>query len=77
MSSLGALQGETPDELYGRYGLTEHSTEAHGVAFTGGFQVYNVNDFLRALESSAEMHGGTDRYGVEAEEYGRLVDIYA
>jgi len=77
LSAVATLQGETADKLYGRFGLTKHSTESNGVAFTGGVQVHNVNDFLRALESSAEMHGGTDRYGVKAEEYGRLVDIYA
>lgn len=77
LTAVADLQGETPGHTYTRYGLTKFVTEYHGRAFTGGVQVHDVGDYLRALESSANMKGGRDIYGVTAEEYGRLVEVFA
>lgn len=77
LTAVADLQGETPGHTYARYGLTKWVTDYWGEAFKGGVMVHNTSDYLRALESSARMHGGRDIYGVTAEEYGRLVDTYA
>lgn len=77
LTAVADLQGETPGHTYTRYGLTKWVTDYWGRAFTGGVMVHDTGDYLRALESSARMNGGRDVYGVTAEEYGRLVDVFA
>lgn len=77
LTAVAGLQGTDRQNMFGQYALTKDVTDQGRGSFIGGVEVSSVEDYVKALKARAEQDGGTDQYGVKAEEYGRLIDTWA
>ncbi|WP_158583870.1 hypothetical protein [Salinibius halmophilus] len=73
VNQIAILQDESFAHTATRYQLTKHVGIEKGIAFKDGITVVeNIGDFVKALRNKAEQMGGTDRFGVKAEQYHNM-----
>lgn len=77
LTAVAGLQGVDRQNMFSQYALAKDVTDQGRGAFTGGIEVQSVEDYVKALKAQAEKDGGTDQFGVKAEEYGRIIDTWA